>query len=73
MHKDNRLPMKIVGRKGEPKVNVVTFDPMQKMLRAVRRGQLFIPKGVWRFKTYEEADKWTMDMLTRPQKRARQA
>lgn len=25
----------------------------------------FIPKGVYRFKTHEEADAWTLKMLTR--------
>jgi hypothetical protein len=31
-----------------------------------------VPKGVWRFKSFEEADKWTMEMLTRPWNRESQ-
>ena len=26
----------------------------------------FIPKGVWRFRTHEEADEWMWKMITRP-------
>jgi len=36
--------------------------------RAWRRwlGGVHIPKGVFRFRTHEEADEWMMRMLTRP-------
>ena len=73
MHEDKRLPMKVVGRQGEPKVDVVTFDPMQKTMQVLRQGCPFIPKGVWRFKSFEEADQWTMEMLTRPRNRESQS
>jgi hypothetical protein len=66
MHEDKLLPMKVVGRRGEPKVDVVTFDPMQKMVQELRGNQPFMPKGVWRFKSFEEADEWKLKMLTRP-------
>ncbi len=64
--------MKIVGRQGKTKVDVLTFDPMQKMVNVLRQGRPFIPKGVWRFKSFEEADEWTMKMLTRPRNPASQ-
>jgi hypothetical protein len=72
MSEDKRLPMKAVGRQGNPKVDVVSFDSMQKMVNVLRQGCPFIPKGVWRFKSFEEADQWTMKMLTRPRNRASQ-
>ena len=37
-----------------------------KMVNVLRAGQPFIPCGVYRFKTHEEVDAWTMKMLTRP-------
>jgi len=37
-----------------------------KMVNVLRAGQPFIPHGVYRFKTHEELDIWTMKMLTRP-------
>ena len=64
--------MKVVGRPGKTKVDVITFGPMQKMVNELRQGCPFIPKGVWRFKSFEEADQWTMKMLTRPRNRASQ-
>jgi hypothetical protein len=70
MHEDKRLPMKAVGRRGKPKEGIVAIDSMQKMAQVLRQGCPFIPKGVWRFKSFKEADKWTMEMLTRPRNRA---
>jgi hypothetical protein len=64
--------MKVVGRQGNPKVDALSFDPMQRMVNVLRQGCPFIPKGVWRFKSFEEADQWTMKMLTRPRNRASQ-
>ena len=64
--------MKVVGRRGKTKVDVVLFDPMQRMANILRQGRPFIPKGVWRFKSFEEADQWTMKMLTRPRNPASQ-
>ena len=31
-------------------------------------GGIPIPKGVYRFRTHEEADKWLWQMLTRPRR-----
>jgi hypothetical protein len=30
MQEDKRPPMKVVGRQGEARVDVITFDPMQR-------------------------------------------
>ena len=58
--------MKVVGRKGRPKVNALAIDDLQRLANILRNGRLFMPKGVWRFKTFEEADSWKLKMLTRP-------
>jgi hypothetical protein len=57
--------MKVVGRKGSPKVNVETANGFLKAVAAVRGRRPFMPKGVWRFKTFEEADAWKLQMMTR--------
>jgi hypothetical protein len=72
MREDNGRPMKVVGRRGEAKVDVIIFDSMQRMVNVLRQGCPFVPKGVWRFKSFEEADQWTMKMLTRPRNRESQ-
>ena len=61
----DEYPMKIVGRKGRPKVNVETANDFLKMVAVVRGHRPFMPKGVWRFKTFEEADAWKLQMMTR--------
>ena len=61
----DEYPMKVVGRKGRAKVDVVAIDSLQRMANELRRGRPFMPKGVWRFKTFEEADSWKLKMLTR--------
>jgi len=57
--------MKVVGRKGKSKVNLETANQFLKLMRTLRGSRPFIPKGVWRFKTFEEADAWTLRMITR--------
>jgi hypothetical protein len=72
MDEDKRLPMKVVGRKGKPKVDVTTIDSMQRAVNVLRQGQPFMPRGVWRFKSFEEADEWKLKMQTRPRHRGPQ-
>ena len=58
--------MKVLGRRCEPQPSRENMDAIQKLaldLRGPRR--LFLPKGVYRFKSHEEADAWLMKMLTR--------
>lgn len=62
--------MKVVGRKGKPKVNVETIDAMQRMVNELRGGRGLAPKGVFRFKTFEEADAWQTKMLVKSLSRA---
>ena len=65
MEPDQELPMKIVGRKGKPKVTLETANDFLKLMRTLRGKRPFVPKGVWRFKTFEDADAWTLRMITR--------
>lgn len=65
MQRGDELPMKIFGRKGKPKVNLETANGFLKLMRTLRGTRPFIPKGVFRFKTFEEADAWNLQMMTR--------
>ena len=58
-------PMKVIGRKGAPKADLQSMDGMQKMANSLRQGRPFVPKGVWRFKSFEEADAWLIKMMAR--------
>ena len=57
--------MKVVGRKGTPKVDLNTARGFLKLAARLHQGNVFIPKGVFRFKSFEEADAWTLKMITR--------
>lgn len=63
--RDERPEMKVVGRKGRVQSGLVHADAMQRLTLELRRGKPFMPKGVFRFKTFEEADAWKLRMLTR--------
>ena len=65
MQTNGELPMKVVGRKGKAKADVLAIDGMQRLANNLRADKPFIPKGVWRFKTFEEADAWSLRMMTR--------
>jgi hypothetical protein len=66
MDEEKSFGIKVVGRKGNPKVDAEAIDPMQRMVNELRKGRPFVPKGVFRFKSFEEADKWLLEMQTRP-------
>jgi hypothetical protein len=65
MQTNGEPPMKVVGRKGKAKADVLKIDGMQRLANSLRGNKPFIPKGVWRFKTFEEADAWSLRMMTR--------
>ncbi len=57
--------MKMIGRRKPTKASVLNIDGMQRLANTLRGSRPFIPKGVWRFKTFEEADAWSLRMMTR--------
>lgn len=57
--------MRVVGRRGEPGATPANIQAMQQLLLDMRGGRKYLPRGVYRFKTHQEADAWLMEMLTR--------
>ncbi len=57
--------MKVVGRQAPVQVDVEKAEGFLQMAQNIHRGNRFVPKGVWRFKTHEEADEWMLRMITR--------
>jgi len=57
--------MKILGRRREPQPTRENMDAIQKLLIELHGKKPFLPRGVYRFKSHEEADAWQMKMLTR--------
>jgi hypothetical protein len=64
---DDELPMKVVGRRrwgsGFP-----AAAPLLRLNIKLRGDKPFHPRGVYRFRSFEECDEWTLKMLTRPRK-----
>ena len=58
------LPMKVVGRRRWA-TGLVASAPLLELALQLRGGKPFLPKGVHRFRSFEESDEWTLRMLTR--------
>ena len=58
---------KVVGRRRGPANALDTKYSSKQQARAWRRAfpTPFVPKGVYRFRSHEEADEWLMKMITR--------
>ena len=64
----NEFPGKVVGRRHEPADNLaVTGAQRIEDARAWKKALRTLPvsRGVYRFRTHEEADEWLWQMLTR--------
>ena len=59
------IPFKTVGRR-IPAADFITTVKFLETVVALRGTKPFIPKGVYRFKTHEEAQSWSERMMTRP-------
>jgi hypothetical protein len=58
--------MKIIGKRKPYSGGLEGAQGFLEMMVRLRGDQPFIPRGVYRFKTYAELDAWTLKMLTRP-------
>jgi len=62
---DPNPPIKIVGTRTPSTGGLEAADAFLKLVIELRGDKPFIPRGVYRFKTHEEKDAWTLKMLTR--------
>lgn len=62
--------MKTVGKR-KPTQDLAQSFKIQELARDLSQGRPFARKGVYRFKTFEEAQTWWLTETTRPQKAAR--
>ncbi len=64
-HQDEEAIGKIVGRR---KMRPATHEDADRLLRtawAMRGNDRLVPRGVYRFETFEEADRWMIRMMAR--------
>jgi hypothetical protein len=60
-------PMKILGRRRWAR-GLAASAPLLRLVLDLRGNRPFLPKGVHRFRSFEESEEWTLRMLTRPRK-----
>jgi hypothetical protein len=65
MTQEVKAKYKVVGKLKESTFDFKKVNDFLKMIIAIRGSQPFIPKGVHKFKSHEEAQAWTLKMLTR--------
>lgn len=58
--------MKVLGKRRPYSGGLDRMQGFFEMAVKLRSDQPFIPRGVYRFKSHEELDEWTLKMLTRP-------
>ena len=61
-----RDEMKIIGRRRAGSGGLEEANGFLKLVVELRGNKPFIPRGVHRFRSHEEHDAWTLQMLTRP-------
>lgn len=66
---EGELPMKVVGRRRWGQGLTATASLLRLNLE-LRGDKPFLPKGVHRFRSFEESEEWTLKMLARPPKLA---
>jgi hypothetical protein len=59
------LPMKVVGRRRWAE-GLIASAPLLRLVLQLRGDKPFLPRGVHRFRTFEESEEWTLRMLARP-------
>jgi len=60
--------MKVIGRRRTARGGLAAAAPFLDLVIRLRGDKPFIPKGVHRFRTFEESEEWSMRMMTRPSK-----
>lgn len=64
--------MKVVGRRTIGR-GLVATAPLLRLAVDLRGDKPFLPRGIHRFRSFEESEEWTLRMLTRPSKPARRS
>ena len=59
------LPTRVVGRRRRSAGGLNAAAPFLDLVRGLRRGKPFIPKGLHRFRTFDESQAWSVKMMSR--------
>jgi hypothetical protein len=70
---DSRKELKIVGRQGNYCYDLESGKDFLQLVIDLRGNRPFLPKGVHRFKSFEESNLWSIQMMTRNRNQDRQS
>jgi hypothetical protein len=62
--RDAARSMKVLGRRRPSRGGLVAAAPFLDLVIRLRSGRPFIPKGIHRFRSFEESAAWSMQMMT---------
>ena len=62
---DTQPGMKVIGRPKKMREGLEAMNGLLELAIELRGNKPFAPRGIYRFKSYEEAEEWRMKMLTR--------
>ena len=57
--------MKTIGTRVQKRGDLASANGFLKLVIALRGNKPFIPRGVHRFRSFEEAQSWSLKMMTR--------
>ena len=60
-----QISVKVIGRRRPGKGGIVAAAGLLKMVLILRGDKPFIPKGVFRFSSFQESESWSLKMMTR--------
>jgi hypothetical protein len=69
---DVELPTKVLGRRRWA-TGLEATAPLLRLTARLRGDKPFLPRGLYRFRSFEESDEWILRMLTRPPKPGRRS
>jgi hypothetical protein len=57
--------VKVIGKRKKTQSGLLAVNNLLKLVIQLRGNRPFIPKGLYRFKSFEESQEWTLKMMTR--------
>lgn len=63
---DQSPRIKTIGRRRRSRGGLIAAAPLLDLVIELRRGRPFIPKGLHRFRSFEESAAWSLRMMARP-------
>jgi len=67
-----QVNVKVIGRRRPGKGGILAAAGLLKMAVILRGDKPFIPKGVYRFSSFQESESWSLKMMTRNRNPGRQ-